>query len=175
MSKSAKNGEKADNQRDTTPQTVNREEVRMLVNSVGYAQASEATGIKQGTLRQWAARYNWNAPVHATVAKSLAVTNVTSPAIALASILAQDRDATKLGASKVARRVFEHLSEAPIPELMRHSRQARDYVDVGAKAQAWEAEQGNQGSLSLEVLTSEGAFRVVSTQGDGSGSSPEAL
>ena len=144
----------------------------MLVNTVGYEKASESTGIKSATLRQWSKRYQWD------VASSnvLTVTDVTcSPAQALASILAKDREATKAGFSKAARRVAEHLAEADLPEIMARSRPARDYTEIAAKAQAWEAEQGNQGSLSLEVLTSEGAFRVVSTQRDGSGASPEAL
>jgi hypothetical protein len=82
--------------------------------------------------------------------------------MALASILAQDREATKLGFSRAARKVAEHLSVADVDELLAQSRPARDYLDMGAKSQGWESEQGNAGCLSVDVLTTEGAIRIRS-------------
>jgi uncharacterized protein YjcR len=88
---------------------VNREEARMLVASIGYEPASQKTGIKAATLRQWARRFNWNKPmIHA---QSKAVTTVTKPADALASVLADDSNQTKLGLSKYAKKQAKELSE----------------------------------------------------------------
>jgi hypothetical protein len=41
---------------------VNKEAIRILVQDHGYKTASELSGVKQATLRQWAKRGNWLRP-----------------------------------------------------------------------------------------------------------------
>jgi hypothetical protein len=94
---------------------VNREEARMLVATLGYEEAAQRTGIKAGTLRQWARRFNWNQPIVHSQTK--AVTTVTKPADALRESLSDDSKATRIGFSRAARKVATHLQEQAAEQL----------------------------------------------------------
>ncbi len=124
---------------------VNREEVRMLVAQLGYEKTSEQTGIKSGTLRQWAARFDWNSPIQHSQAT---VTTVTKPSVVLSQTLAEHAEQTKLGLSAYARRQAEHLASEG--KLSDHGA-FRNIASGASTLHGWNAE-AKPSHFSLNVL-----------------------
>lgn len=124
---------------------IDKEQVRMLVADIGYEQASLRTGIKQGTLRQWAARGQWNAT--RSHAQQL-VTTVTQPKIAEAhaEALADLEGETRMSLAKASRRMAKDCEELPV----RHA----GLANTVAKTMAIVHRQGDQAQqgFSLNVL-----------------------
>ncbi len=125
---------------------VNKEAVRILVKDLGYDETSKRTGIKAGTLRQWARRFQWHAPfVH-----SQAVTTVTrGPVDAHAEALAHHEGQTRLTLAKYASNAAAAIHKSVHPT--RYTRQAKDIA--GVMATVHRQDEGKQGNaFSLNVL-----------------------
>lgn len=94
----------------TIPRADNREEVRMLVLSVGCSEAARLTGIPLNTVLSWSARGKWlqpekpKLPPHVAAAKAGAIAAI-KPADSLANKLAEDGEATKLAGMEYAKLV----------------------------------------------------------------------
>ncbi len=128
---------------------VNKEEVRMLVADLGYAETSARIGIREDRLRQWAHRGGWNVPaVHAVGRKP--VTNVTQrPADAHAEALAHHEGQTRLTLAKYASNAAAAIHKSVHPT--RYTRQAKDIA--GVMATVHRQDQEKQGAtFSLNVL-----------------------
>lgn len=71
---------------------VNKEEVRMLVVSVGCHEAARQLGLAEGTVRQWDNRYQWTANIPRSkplpISRVQPVTLVTSPPEAQRNVIA---------------------------------------------------------------------------------------
>lgn len=112
----------------------------MLVNDLGYAEASERLNVKPATLRKWAERDQWNiVPRHA----SSVVTNVTTVANAHADALSDDSQATRIGFSRASRKVAERASSLPADELMdkETAQAAKHWHGIASGTHGWEAKQ----------------------------------
>jgi hypothetical protein len=88
---------------------IDKDKARMLVADVGYKLASQETGIRQATLRQWARRFKWkSAHIH-----SQAVTTVTKPiAQAHTDLLAERRANSALHLAKYAEDAGKRLANS---------------------------------------------------------------
>ncbi len=129
----------------TTTKEVNKEAIRILVKDVGYDETSKRTGIKPGTLRQWARRFHWHTPfVH-----SQAVTTVTrSPADAHADALADHECKTKLGLAKYASTQAEHLASKGKLEDSGHFKNVAGGASI---VHRWDAKTENSQNVVVNV------------------------
>ena len=124
------------------PLAVDKEQVRMLVMSVGVREAARRCKISESTVQAWSAKGRWIAdmrhPSHDATSPPLKVqpetplqplplsirpttqssgaTIVTSPADVLADVLADDKRATVLAMSRASRRGIEHLAQLADPD-----------------------------------------------------------
>ncbi len=129
----------------TTTKEVNKEAIRILVKDVGYDETSKRTGIKAGTLRQWARRFHWHTPfVH-----SQAVTTVTqSPADAHATILAEHERKTKLGLASYAATQADHLAKNG---KLKDSGHVHNVAKTAAIVHRWDAKSENTQNVVVNV------------------------
>jgi hypothetical protein len=130
------------------PFVVDKDKVRMLVADVGYKLASQETGIRQGTLRQWARRFKWkSAHTH-----SQAVTTVTKPiAQAHADCLAALRTQSTFGLASYSARAATAAAKHPKPLEI-----ARKVADLSTVHKTVFPEQQQQSSvLQIGVLIGE--------------------
>ena len=135
----------------------NREAIRMLVMELGYREASERTGIKQSTLRQWATRDHWNA----TVPKQITtVATVTRPSDALADALREYEGETRVSFARASRNMAREAESAPLKQ----SHDALAAYKIAAGVHKWDQQQGS-GILNVKVLAGgKAAFQVNEKQ-----------
>ncbi len=125
---------------------VNREEVRMLVADLGYAETSQRTGIKEPTLRQWSKRGNWNV----TRQHSQAVTTVTrAPADAHADALAEYGSETRLGLAKYARQAVGQINASVHPA--RYTKEAKDIAQTASIVHGWDKGDKDQAQVAVNI------------------------
>ncbi len=117
----------------------------MLVKDFGYDETSKRTGIKAGTLRQWARRFNWHTPfVHSQV-----VTTVTqSPVNAHAEAIAERKQQSRALLSEYQVKALHEATAHEKPLSI--TRQVNDLASIHAKV--WPEEQTSGNSFSLNVL-----------------------
>ncbi len=125
-------------------QRVNREEIRMLVQDVGYQETEARTGIAANTLYQWARRFGWSQPV----VHSQAVRTVRqSPADAHSDILAEHERETRLSLARSARKLATEAESAKLNE----SNHILNVAKTAGIVHKWGDEKQNV-SFSLNVL-----------------------
>ena len=123
---------------------VSKEEVRMLVASIGYQDTAKRTGISPNTLYQWARRFQWNTPIpHA----QKTVRTVRNPADALADELAENERETRLSLSRYARKAAQDSESA----TLRDAPYVHKAAQVAGIAHSWGENKGGV-SFSLNVL-----------------------
>ncbi len=128
----------------TTTKEVNREQVRMLVADLGYAETSQRTGIKEPTLRQWSKRFGWSV----TRPHAQAVTSVTrAPADAHADALAELEAQTRLSLAKSAARMSHEATEAKL----RDSANVKNVAQTAAIVHRWDAKTENSQNVVVNV------------------------
>ena len=130
---------------------VNKEAVRILVQSVGYQEASNQTGIAYGTLRQWANRGNWNAhvPKASTIPHLKPVTVVTKSASEAHVTIMQERK--QQSATHLSRYICDASEKlANSNGDLKHARPGRDIVAM--RSGVWPEEQQGQSGLTLNIL-----------------------
>jgi uncharacterized protein YjcR len=121
-----------------------KEQIRMLVLSIGYDQTAERTGIKPATLRKWAERGNWWAKAKPTKA----VTNVTrQPADILSDTLAEHERETRLSLARYASRAAKDAEQASL----RDAPLVHKAAQVAGIVHKWDSEKSNQ-TFTLNVL-----------------------
>jgi predicted site-specific integrase-resolvase len=121
-----------------------REAIRILVQDLGYQEASRRTGIAYGTLRQWANRGKWNKPI----AHSQAVTTVTNPiAEAHAEALAEAEAETRMSLARSAQRLAKKAERT----TLRNSQNVKNIAQTAAIVYRWGEEKG-KGNFTLNVL-----------------------
>src|SRR5437867_3573760 len=88
-----------------------REQVRILVQSIGYTETAQRTGIKRWTLYKWGQRYGWKSPIEHAQARTV---QSVQPAHAHAEALAEHEAATRMSLAKSARRMAKDCEELPV-------------------------------------------------------------
>ncbi len=122
-----------------------REAIRILVADLGYAETSQRTGVKEGTLRQWSKRFGWNQIRQ----HSQAVTTVTTrPADAHAEALAHHEGQTRLTLAKYAHNASRAIHRSVHPA--KWTKEAKDLASVMATVHR--QDEGKGQSFSLNVL-----------------------
>lgn len=138
---------------------VDREQVRMLVLSIGPREAARKMGLNENTVRQWSARYGWlkhARPEKPQLPKSMqpvVVTNVTKPADALLDCIIEDGKATKVAGMKAARRVAERISTMAIDEAVEQMPNLKASLQSAAIAGDWQVRtDGQQLVINIALL-----------------------
>lgn len=98
------------------PLDVDREQVRMLVQTHGCTEAAKMTGIKLATILQWSSRGNWLKELRLPPKLPPSMTptpviGVISPADAQAESMRDDSQATRLAGLRFSRRTVEAAAE----------------------------------------------------------------
>jgi len=141
------------------PLNVDWSAVRVLAIAVGVREAARQMQISEDAVRQRSKREGWMTSAKAATQRTLAkpVTSVSphavSPADALASVLNERKERSKLGLSKYAAEAAERAGESDGD--LRLSRKVRD---VAAVHQTVWPEQHQENILTLSVLN---AVKVV--------------
>lgn len=144
------------------PLNVDKEQVRMLVLSVGVREAARQCGIKEATVQDWSAKGKWLADTRTVIipAKlpppaSMRPTDPTrQPADALADTLRADGNATKLAAMRYARLTSNHavaLAETAPDEALEQAGNVKQVLQAAAIAGGWAVQDG-QPSVSVNLL-----------------------
>ena len=123
---------------------INREEVRMLVADLGYAETSKRTGIKEPTLRQWSKRGKWNVQRQ----HSQAVTTVTQrPSDAHAQAIAELETQTRMALARSAANLATQSEKAKL----RDSGNVKNVAQTAAIVHRWDAKTENTGNVIVNV------------------------
>ncbi len=123
---------------------INKEAIRILVKDFGYDETSKQTGIKPGTLRQWARRYHWHTPfVH-----SQAVTTVTqAPGDAHAALMAKLEVETRASLARSAANMAEQAQSAELKQ----SSDVHNVAKTAAIVHKWDAKGENTQNVVVNV------------------------
>lgn len=133
------------------PLNVDKEQVRMLVLSIGVREAARKLDIAEGTVQAWSARGNWleaTRPSPAILPQPVSMrgaTVATKPADALAECLADDSRETRISLSRGARRMAQEVETAPLE-------QAGDAFQVGKLAALLHGWEQAGGGTSINIL-----------------------
>lgn len=146
---------------------VNRDAIKTLVLAVGCTEASKQTGIPLNTILSWSARGKWLdlSPVKPNLpptVRPIAINAISAPE-ALKASLSDDSKRSKIGFSKAARKVAEHLAEASPAEIMKRSGQLLNTVKAAATVHGWQAATSGGNTFNLALLCDQAAIQVVST------------
>jgi hypothetical protein len=136
------------------PLAVDKEQVRMLVLSIGVRQAARQMGIAEGTVQDWSAAGKWLADTRPTPAKlpppasMVSPTSPTKPADALRDVLSDDSRETRISLSKAARKLAKKAEEADLD-------QAGDVLQAAKTAalvHSWEQAGGSHMVINVALL-----------------------
>lgn len=133
---------------------INKNEVRILTESIGYIETSKRLGIKYGTLRQWSKRENWRVPKAGrstsvnVVPHALALSQNVTVADALSDSINDYRKRSRTALAKYSAEAAEAAAEHP--KKLRVARAVRDVASVHSTV--W-PEQNQANVLQLNVLS----------------------
>lgn len=134
------------------PLDVDRDQVRMLVLSVGCTEAAQQTGIPLNTVLSWSARGEWLAnagkptPLPASM-QPRAIPAIVAPVDALMNILSEDERETRISLSKSARKLAKQAEDAPLE-------QAADVLQAAKTAaivHRWQDGANTAGSVIVNI------------------------
>jgi len=137
---------------------IDKEQVRMLVLSLGVRPAARQLGLREATVQQWSAQGKWLAHCHpntppATPPPPASMTNTTKPtkcpADVLRDILADDEHATKLGLSRAVRKSVTSVREGVAIE---NAADLKAVAQTAALIHRWE-EPGASGTRGLNIVS----------------------
>lgn len=144
------------------PLNIDREQVRLLVLSIGVRPAAAKLGIPPGTVQDWSARFGWlrhartqtvvTPPSIQAPPTMLPKTNPTiQPADALTEILRDDATATRTALSRAVRRASEHASSLAGSDSLDAARRVRETVESASRLHGWE--QGGKSNNTVNVIS----------------------
>lgn len=142
------------------PLNVDREQVRMLVLSVGVREAARQCGISENTVLAWSNRGGWlqhitkPEPIERPASMQGAIVAI-KPADALQNTLAELGNRTKLAAMKYAAKTTEHAAELDAEEALAAANDMKAVVQTAAIAGSWQSSTGTQVNIALLLGGSE--------------------
>ena len=111
-----------------TATPVNKDEVRMLVQDIGYTEASKRLNIKRDTLYKWGQRKGWKEPVRH--AQEITVQSVQSPA----NVLAEYEQETRQSLAKSTQRLAKDSESV----TLRDSKHVKNVAQTAAIVHKWD-------------------------------------
>jgi len=135
------------------PIDIDKEQVRMLVLSIGVRDAARRLGLNENTVLTWSTNGDWlkaTKPQPAQLPKPLSQQgSIVSikPSDVLAQTLAENERETKLSLSKSIRRMAQEAETAPLAQAS----DVKSVVQSAALLGGWDKGTGN--SYSLNVLS----------------------
>jgi len=143
-------------------QEVDRDSVKTLAEAVGVREAARRLNLNENTLLSWSKRDNWNMPQRRTNQRNQPA---IKPSDSLRDSLADDSKATRIGFSRAARKVAQHVSEAPVNELISPATalSASKWHGVAESIHQWNAEAKGSGVLpGLNIYSEQTVVQVGS-------------
>lgn len=136
---------------------VDREQVRMLVLSVGVREAARRVGLKEDTVAQWSCRGRWLAqpdptPVPPSVMRPVSDV-IKLPADALAEVIAADGRATRIAAVRYARKAVEHAQSLSAGEALASAQDVKAVLQGLVIADGSWQQGGSQVNLQVNLLS----------------------
>ncbi len=149
------------------PLDVDREQVRMLVLSIGVREAARQMGLSENTVSAWSARFGWleatrpQAPILPRPASMVPTSAASkSPADALADLNADLSKRSRTAALKYSAKTLEYAAEMDPQEGLLSAPLVVSATKVAATAGNW-AEQGKSQQITLNILAMGRAEQVV--------------
>lgn len=135
------------------PRTDDREQVRMLVLSVGAREAARQAGIPENTVLAWCHRFGWLEHVKPQEielpASMRGASSAIKPADALQNILSERKLKTRLALSKYVREASHEAAIAPNKLAI-----ANDVKAVAAVMDTlWPEDRKGSGSMTVNLLS----------------------
>jgi hypothetical protein len=135
------------------PLDVDREQVRMLVLSVGVREAARQCNLSENTVLAWANRGGWldaikdalrpqSLPQLPQSMRPTVAIGAIKPVDALANTLLDDSKATKVAASRFARRVVEYSADMEPEIALEQARNVKEAVTIAEKVHGWGQNSG---------------------------------
>jgi hypothetical protein len=128
---------------------INREAVRCLALVVGVREAARQMHLPRETVQAWSTRYNW-------FKSPLAPSAPISPSDALARSIRQMGGTTKFHLAKSTDKASRRMSKKHANDIIENSDKLTHLVNAASKIHGWEAEQKQEGSLTLSLLSGRG-------------------
>jgi hypothetical protein len=141
-----------------TAHEVNREAVRVLAQAIGVRAAAREMGIPEATVQAWSAKGKWmigeqkRSRVY-TVATTKAQPGVVNPADAMANVLENLSENTRLGFARASAKVAEKLSTSDVDELLGEKRAAaaHTWAKTAALAHGWSGGAGTTVNVAVAL------------------------
>lgn len=151
-----------------------REAVKMLALEIGIRAAAREMGLDEHRVLKWSQRDPqgpWTIQAQTQHLKPYNGHNGTlsslssSPSQALRTSLQTLGAKTRLNLAKAAHRGAKSLKRQPGEAIVRQASNLAQLTTAAAKLHGWEEQQGQAGSVDVQVLCQEGAIRVRTTSG----------
>jgi hypothetical protein len=133
-------------------QVIDKESVKTLAIAIGVRNAARKLGLDENRVLKWSERGKWfkaePKPQPPTVTQN-DVISVIKPSDALAQTLSDDSNATKIGFSRAARKVSQHLAEGTAKALVRPATaiSASKWATVAGQVHGWQESKRDEGGL----------------------------
>ncbi len=157
---------------------VDKEQVRMLVLSVGAREAARRCNLKEDTVLQWSKRYGWllHLREETKLPQSMQKQNVIgviSPADTLERLIREGGNATKLAGMKYAQQVTEYAAEMARNEpetALAHAANVKAALQSASIAGSWQ-QAGSESAIPVAFFSivheqPEKIAQVVELEGD---------
>lgn len=138
---------------------VDRQQVRLLVLTVGVREAAKQLGLSSATVGAWSARGKWLAqtkPQPALLPKpaSMQPTNSANktPVNALTDALADDNKATRHALSKALRKGAEHAADMQPGAILKQSRAVVDMAKGAGLVHEWNGSKPDGGLVNVTLV-----------------------
>lgn len=125
---------------------VDREQVKMLVQSIGCTETAKQTGIALNTVLQWSSRFGWLQALREKQKLPASMTHkdvigVIKPSDALQNTLVDDSKVTRLAASRAIRKGFAALAAMPGEEIIAQGPNVASLTKAASQVHGWQEGQ----------------------------------
>lgn len=139
------------------PLAIDKEQVRMLVLSVGVREAARQLDLNQETVAAWSARGDWLAhtrekPVLPKSMQPIASGASIKPADALTEILTTEAKETRQFLSKTAHKAAKRASEQTGNEIIASSDKVLNIGKLAALTHGWNKDDAGGSRINVNLL-----------------------
>lgn len=139
------------------PLKIDKEAVRVLAKAIGVRQAAREMGIPEKTVLHWSMKEGWAAEGRAI--ERLRAERSQSPSVktaseALADVMAEDGQASKVAGMRYARKTLEHaarVAEAAPADALGIAQDVKAVLQSAALAGGWAAAGGTTVNVAVAL------------------------